>query len=65
VVVLEAGDLIGGDSEIFVEVDGSLTKRGAEADQAQLSGPLHDWLMPIPWSMSLGVKIVEILTRPE
>lgn len=48
VVVLEAGELVGGGAEVFQEVDGGFTKRRAEADQAQLAGALHDWTVTLP-----------------
>lgn len=65
VVVLEAGDLVSGDTKIFKEVDCSFITREAEADQAQLTGPLHDRAVPLPGGVCLFVEVVEVLASPE
>jgi len=65
VVVLKARDLVGGCTEILQEIDGSFIKRRTKADQAQLTGPLHDRGMPFPGGVGLFIEVVEVLASPE
>jgi len=65
VIVLKAGDLVGGGAEVFQKIDGSFIERRTEADQAQLTGALHDRPVPLPGGVSLLVEIVQVLAGPE
>jgi len=65
VVVLEAGDLVGGGAELFQEVNGGFIEWRTEADQAQLAGPLHDRPVPFPGGVGLLVEIMQVLAGPE
>jgi hypothetical protein len=63
VVVLEAGDFVGGGAKIFQEFYGGFIKQLKQIRPT--SRARHDRAMPLPGGVGLLVEIVQVLAGPE